>query len=213
MEALAQAFQSALVDRLLGAVWDTYDALLTDEYRLVPDWSLSLRDLERSLSQEFSLVLAERVRRLNGGFLPVWVQHGRFEHESQISNVGQPAAYDIAFVWAQDTRIVWPLEAKALRDDRETAAGPGEYVENGVRRYLDRTYAPFVFSGAMMAYLRSGSPAAVAVHVGARLGVPLRPYEAFSRREHWTSDHIRPRADGSGVEPFLCHHLVLKLDG
>ena len=209
---LAQAFQDALVGRLLEAVWETYDTLLADEYSFVADWNTDLRDLERSLTQEFELVLSEHVRRLNKGYLPVLVQHGRFEHQSQASNVGQPPAYDIAFVWAHDPRIVWPIEAKALRDDLDTDVGPGEYVQNGVRRYLNRTYAPFVFSGAMLAYLRSGSPSAVALRVGSRLGVRLRPYAAFSEREHWTSDHTRPRADGAGTEPFVCHHLVLKLD-
>lgn len=212
LREIASAFQGSLVERLLGAVWETYDVLLASNYRLVADWTQDLRDLERSLSQDFSLELAERVRRLDGGALPVSVQHGRFEHETQRTNVGQPPAYDIAFVWLAAPRIIWPLEAKALRDDRDTEAGPGEYVANGVRRYLDRTYAPFVVSGGMLAYLRSGIPQDVAEHIGRRLDVPLSPFTAFPDRDHWTTDHVRAGTSGAGTEAFVCHHLVVKLD-
>jgi hypothetical protein len=208
---VSRAFQTTLVDRLLGVVWETYDALFEREYQRVSDWGTDLRDLERSLTQGFERELSDRVRHLNGGHVPVRVQHGTFEHMTQRSNVGQPPAYDIAFVWVNDDRIIWPLEAKVFRDDRDTDSGPGEYVENGVRRYLDRTYAPFVLSGAMLGYLRSGTPKIVMSHVQRRLGVPLQPYTSLDSRDHWVSDHMRPATENAGQEAFRCHHLVLKL--
>ena len=212
-DEVARAFQDSLVERLLAVLWETYDALSGEEYDLVADWNADIRDLERHLTEEFELELSERVRVLDGGYLPVRVQHERKERESQKGNRGQPPSIDIAFVWEHEKRITWPVEVKALRSDVDRADGPRAYVGEGVQRFLDRTYAPFVRSGAMLGFLRSGSPTTLAVHIGARLGVPLQRYGGQPERDHWTSDHVRSRAGGDGTEPFLCHHLILKLDG
>ncbi len=207
---MAAAFQRNLVDGLMGVIWSSYDALCESEYRHV-DWSQDLRNLERSLSGSLERAVQLGLRKLFDGYHTVTVQHESQELETQRSDRGQAPTYDLAFLWPGDPRIKWGVEAKALRTDGDTEDGPGEYVGSGVQRFLDRRYAPYTTSGAMVAFLRSGSPGVLAEHIAGRLGVELKRYEPFREREHRVSAHERTRADGRGVEPFECHHLVFAL--
>lgn len=208
--AAGLAFQEDLVKGLLGLVWEAYDELARTDYHRV-EWSLDLRNVERNLTKGVSRVLQVKLRTFRDGYHALTVQPEQQEFATQRSNQGQAPTYDIAFEWNGDDRVMWGVEAKVLLDDRDTEGGPGEYVREGVNRFLERRYAPFVQSGAMLAFLRSGSAVAVAGHVASRLGVGLTTSDAFPERRHWVSAHSRDTADGSGTESFTCHHLVFEL--
>ena len=208
--AAGLAFQENLVEGLLGLIWEAYDELARTDYRRV-EWSLDLRNVERNLTKGVSRVLQVKLRTFRDGYHALTVQPEQQEFATQRGNRGQAPTYDIAFEWNGDDRVMWGVEAKVLLDDRDTEGGPGEYVSEGVNRFLERRYAPFVGSGAMLAFLRSGSAIEIASHISRRLGVSLSTSIVFSERHHWTSIHNRATSEGSGTEPFTCHHLVFEL--
>ena len=149
------------------------------------------------------------------GFMPVDVQHGRFEHESRsrAKRNAQPRQYDIAFYWIDDPRLMWPLEAKVLKSDSDTEENLKNYVDTITTRYLKCDYAPFSSGGAMVGYLKVGDSEAVAAHIAARLGCCLRQYATFPARCHKTSDHRRTIPAGKDYpSEFRCHHLIMPLD-
>lgn len=197
---------------MLGAVWAAYDVLGAGDFRNVGNWN-NLRDLERDLTEALAGEVRRQLRRIDpGGYLAAEVEHGPCERETQRTNRGQPPEYDIAFKWLADDRIMWPLEAKVLADDRDTDAGVGEYVDQGVARFLDCRYAPFVTSGAMLGYLKTGDAETVVGHVSGRLGAPLLQYPLERTHCHKTSDHHRAvPPDMDYPIRFRCHHLIMPL--
>jgi hypothetical protein len=89
------------------------------------DWTQSYDDLERELSE----ALAEAINRRMDGFLPVYVMHGPSERESRAGGKAQPREYDIAFRWRDNPLLMWPLEAKVLKHDRNTEDNLKDYTD------------------------------------------------------------------------------------
>ena len=103
-------------------------------------------------------------------------------------------------------------EAKVLDSDRNTNENLGNYVETVQDRYLTCYYAPFSNSGAMLGYMKSGSPEVVVQHIARRMGVALATYNAFPAHCHKTSDHWRPVPAGKDYPAeFRLHHLIMPL--
>lgn len=207
---VALAFQADLIERLLGVVWSAYDELCEAEFRRV-DWDKPLRNVERSICASLHRAIQLGLRRHFDGYTAVTVGHESEELETQLGNAGHAPTYDLAFEWPGDPRIMWGIEAKALKNDRDTESGPGEYIRNGVERFLRRRYAPFTTSGAMVALLRSGSAATLSGHIATRLGTDLLSFPPFAGREHRVSEHQRLHGDVIGRRAFTCHHLVFEL--
>ena len=201
--ALAGAWPSDLIDQMLGFVWGAYD-LLAKEVLAKIDCRNADKDLERSITMTLEL----RIRDLMSGYESFVVQHGRYEQETMLDPPAQPPQYDIAFVYRDNERVMWPLEAKVLRTDRTVAA----YVADVKEQFLTCRYAPFVDSGAMLGYLLSGVPDNAFRSVAASLGCELQDYAAFGSRNHKASDHLRQVPDGKPYPiPFRCHHLMMEL--
>lgn len=206
---LIALWNSTLINRLLGTVWEAYDDFHQTVLSRVP-WTEDFVNMERSISQDFELAIN---RKLNG-FLSVDVQHGRFEEESRsiTKDNAQPPQYDIAFIWNADLRIMWPLEAKVLKSDASTETNLGNYVETLKERFLTGYYAPFSNGGAMVAYLKSGNAETVIENIATRMGCTLTQYPQFPVRCHKTSDHQRTIPAGKDYPvAFRCHHLILPL--
>ena len=211
VDSLIRSWNEDLVGNLLRLVWDAYDNV-SSGFLSSLDWSEDYDDLERSISME----LERAIRRGMGDYLPVDVQHGPFEHEtrSAAKRNAQPPQYDIAFVWISDPRLMWPLEAKVIHSDSDTQSNLGDYIETVNTRYLTCYYAPFSNGGAMLGYLKSGSPDAVAGHIAKRLSCSLKPHAGFASRCHKTSDHTRQIPTGKDYpSQFRCHHLIMPLAG
>jgi len=205
---LIRLWDEALTTRLLALVWQAYDELAGNEFAHV-DWTQPLRDVERSITE----LLERKIRDIMDGFLPCIVQHGPFERELPSAHPGaQPREYDIAFIWRQNQRVMWPLEAKVLQDASSTTGNLGDYIDTINTRYLTCHYAPFSSGGAMLGYLRSGEAVTVLCHISTQLGQALTQHPGFPARPHQYSDHNRTVPPGKlYVGGFRCHHLILPL--
>jgi hypothetical protein len=207
VDALVNQWSDELIQQLLGLVWDAYDDVHRDVWSRV-DWTRDYGDLERSLSED----LARAINGRMDDFLPVHVMHGPSERESRAAPPAQPPEYDIAFQWSDNPLLMWPLEAKVLKSDRDTEDNLKDYTETVRDRYLTGYYAPFSNGGAMLGYLKAGDPEIVAGHIATRLGVALVTHTAFPNRCHKTSDHRRTIPVGKDYPlMFRLHHLVLRL--
>ncbi|MFH0980881.1 MAG: hypothetical protein V2A79_05010 [Planctomycetota bacterium] len=201
--ALAKAWQSDAVTRLLGFVWAAYD-LLRSEVLAQVNCAQADRDLERSVTQ----YLEPRIRKIMPGDLPFYVQHGPHEFETAKKPPAQPPVPDIAFVLWANERVMWPLEAKTLRTDQAVNAYVTEIRDN----FLTCRYAPFSGEGGMLGYLVAGEPAEAFSNIGANVRCKLRTHPNFPDRDHRTSDHERTVPPGKSYpRAFRCHHMILRL--
>lgn len=186
--------------KLLGFVWAGYDSMR----RECPP--IDTRDLERSITQ----LLEPRVRDAMTGFEPFYVQKECYEHETMAAAPAQPPAYDLAFVFRNDERIKWPLEAKVL----ETPRTLSEYVADVRNEFLTCRYAPFSSSGAMVAYLLSGDSKDALKNISEKLSAPMIDPEDFDDRPHKLSEHQRQVPRGKSYpRNFTCHHLIFDYTG
>ena len=191
--------QSAL---LLGYVWQAYDSLYGALQSAMPP-AVDRGDLERSLTQ----LLEPRIHQVMTGDEPFYIQHGPYERETKMPAPAQPPQYDLAFVLYVDERIMWPLEAKVLRN----AKGVKAYVADVNEQFLSCRYAPFSSGAAMLGYLLSGDPHIAFSSIAARVPCTLKPHDFFKKRPHCVSRHIRTSPPGkSYVRRFTCHHLLLQ---
>lgn len=206
-EKLGELWNEELTIKLLTLVWKAYDQLHRDMASRIP-WDEDYDDLERTITSELELAIQDQM----DGFLPVRVQHAPLEHRSKSPPPAKPPEYDIAFVWREDARIMWPLEAKVLKTDRVTETNLGDYVTTLNERYLTCYYAPFSNGGAMLAYLKQGNPLVLFDNIGSKLGTELAEYAPFSERYHKISNHIRTVPQGEDYpKDFCCHHLIFPL--
>jgi len=200
--ALARAWQADASRILLQFVWHGYDLLCSEDISRI-DVTQAVENLERGITQ----LLEPRIRRAMTGDEPFDIQHGSYEEESRKAPPAQPRQYDLAYVWNQNERLKWPLEAKVLRKDTLV----GEYVKAVNDRFLTCHYAPFSSEGAMLAYLFSGSSEEVFSNVSKALTCCLAQHPGFAGRPHKTSDHVRTVPLGKEyAASFRCHHMVLQ---
>lgn len=185
--------------RILDLIWRAYDLLLTDVIARI-DWSLIGEDLERQITQ----FLEFRIRRVMTGKEPFYVQHGPYEEQSRLAPPAQPPQYDIAFVWTQNERVMWPMEAKVLH----SAQAVGEYLDAIRKNFLTGRYAPFSSEAAMLGYLIDGDPTIVVSTVATRLPCQMVHSNDFPTRCHSVSKHMRSQG---GTQEFFCHHLVMPM--
>jgi hypothetical protein len=207
-DVLISIWNRDLINTQLGLVWKAYDSLHTTTWLKV-DWTQNYDDLERSLTED----LEQAIRAYSDSYSPIDIQHGSFERESRADPPAQPPQYDIAFKLRSDPRLMWPLEAKVLKSDRNTNDNLKDYIETLQERYLTGYYAPFSNGGAMIGYLKSGDAEVIITNISKRLNCTLLQYEQFSSRCHKTSDHQRnvPIDKDYPIE-FRCHHLILPLN-
>ena len=200
---MAASWSADAVDKMLIFVWAAYDRL-TGQLLAGIDLPLADKDVERSITMS----LEPRIRDEMSGDEPFFVQHERFEHETMLAPPAQPPQYDIAFVWRANERVMWPLEAKVLRNDSAVSA----YVADVKNEFLTCRYAPFVESGAMIGYLVSGTTARAFANIATSLKCELTTYQPFARRDHKVSDHTR-RVPARTAYParFRCHHLLMPM--
>lgn len=198
--AMACAWMQDPAQWILGFVWSAYDEMCAKPP------VINTKDLERSITQ----LLEPRIDREMSGDEPFYVQHGPFERETMAPPPAQPPEYDLAFVLRADDRVMWPLEAKVL----ETPGSLAEYERDIRVEYLTCRYAPFSGSGAMLAYLLSGSAAEALSRISKKLGCSLKSVAEFPARPHRTSTHTRTVPVGKAYPArFECHHLVLEYIG
>ncbi len=199
--AAAAAWIGDVESEFLDRIWAGFERLRTSS--AVFDGS----DLERSITQLLSAAIDDLV----AGEAPYYVQHGPYERETMLAPPAQPPAYDLAFVWRANPRVMWPAEAKVLNSSSALA----EYLADVRDQYLTCRYAPFSASGAMLGYLLHGEPTDALANIGLRLGAsfaeegPIDP-----NRPHRSTVHGRTVPLGKPYPtPFRCHHMLLRFHG
>lgn len=185
---------------LLGFVWSAYDAMCASKP------PIDDRDLERSITS----LLEPRINNELTGDEPFYIQHSPFERETMAAQPAQPPAYDLAFVFRTDERIMWPMEAKVLATPKALA----DYIRDIRDQFLNCRYAPFSTSAAMLAYLLSGSSNEALIQIASQLGTTLKTVPEFPARAHRVSNHIRNVPVGKTYsKEFDCHHLIFEFIG
>lgn len=190
----------ANVESMFQAVWSGYDTMVA----AMP--FIDSEGLERSITQS----LAIRIEDALSGDETFALLHGPYEYETKKPPPAQPPAYDIAFVLRQEERIMWPLEAKVMETQRQTA----EYITDLKDEFLTCRYAPFVSFGAMVGYLLTGEPKDALEVIERKLSHKLNPYPKFQTRPHRISMHTRtvPKEKYYQLD-FTCHHMILAFHG
>ena len=182
---------------LLRFVWSGYDQMIRDQP------FVDGRDLERSISQ----LLEPRIRDAMSGYEPFYVQHEAYERETMAPQPAQPPAYDLAFVWRTDERVMWPLEAKIMT----TPGNVAPYADDIRDQFLSCRYAPFTTSGAMIGYLLSGTSVAALSQIATKMGVVLEKVAPTDVRAQRVSRHQRSVPTGKTYSAsFDCYHLILE---
>jgi hypothetical protein len=209
IEQVLQIWNDDLIDNLLSAVWKGYDLLYSTFLSQIP-WHLQHEDLERSITQIFE----KAIRDVMNPYMPCYIQHGPFERASRAGGNAQPPTYDLAFILINDIRIMWPLEAKVIKNDKNTGENLKDYIDTLNNRFITCYYAPFSSSAAMVGYLIAGEPDNVLENISSRIKDGLKSYSQFSLRNHKVSEHLRnvPH-DQEDYYPkeFRCHHMIMRM--
>jgi hypothetical protein len=201
--SVAESFENGCSARLLGFVWEAYDAL-----RATVLMKINVSDADEDLERSITALLEPEIHRVMAGKLPFYVQHGPYEQATRLRPPAQPPTYDIAFILHENPRIMWPLEAKLLRSDGQVA----DYVADVRDQFLTCRYAPFSAEGGMLGYLMSGDPAKAFDEIAKKLPCVLRGTTRYPDRPHRVSDHTRKVPRGKNYPSrFRCHHLILCL--
>lgn len=198
--AAAVAWAENAESALLGYVWSGYDRMVAARPMI------DTRDLERSITQH----LEAMIRDVMSGDEPYFIQHNSYERETMREPPAQPPAYDLAFVFRADPRVMWPLEAKVLN----TPTALADYLSDLRNEYMTCRYAPFSPSGAMLGYLLQGSGKDALDNISCRLGLSLSRLDALRDRSCAASTHDRVVPHGKPYPSrFTCYHLVLSFLG
>jgi hypothetical protein len=195
----AREWADAVAIQVLDWTWRAFDSLRTNVLKRI-DLNQPLDQLERDITsnhfREIQLLWAQETE----GYSALSPHHEWPEMATRSPAPAKPPAYDIAFVWNDNCRIAWPLEAKVL----STSATLAAYLSD-TAKFTGGTAAPFVGEGAQIAYLLSGTATEFFANLSKGLELELRSRPEFANRSHRSSDHTRISA------PKLClHHLAMR---
>lgn len=200
---LARKWRSDASTIMLGWVWAGYDLLVAEILSKV-DWNVAKDDLEREITE----LLEHRIRRSMPPITFCHIKHEPKERETRKPAPAQPPEYDLAFVCNTDERIMWPMEAKILKTDRQVSA----YVKDVKNEFLTCRYAPFSDGGAMLGYILFGHPDRVFLKISQALAVKLTSHRDFPDRDHRVSSHLRKVPKNKPYPTsFRIHHLMMPL--
>jgi len=201
-EQLAMAWARQEADGILALIWSGCDRLAVNYMSRIA-WNQRMEEVERCLNMWLSVCIGDEF----GGYEPFRVVHRPIEVLTRQAGKAQSPEYDLAFVWRDHEAVLWPVEGKILQTDGALA----RYVKEVRSNYLTCRYAPLAGEGAMLGYLRKGSPPVALSGLSSKLGVPFNPHPQFSAaRPHSVSDHTRSVPPGKPfTSRFRCHHLIL----
>jgi hypothetical protein len=184
---------------MLEWVWEAWDRVQSADLSRV-NFQQPLEEVERDLTSNHAIWINRIYARETGGYCAVTPQHEYPERESRPPPPGRSPAYDLAFVWRENSRIAWAIEAKVLKTDRNLAP-----YERDVTKFLSGKAAPFVCQGGIIAYLISGNAEDFHDGVRKKLRTKFDSIERFPTRPHRSSKHRRKK------HPELeLHHMVME---
>jgi hypothetical protein len=94
----------------------------------------------------------------------------------------------------------------------ETDSDVHDYVKEVRENFLTCRYAPFTAEGALVGYLKAGSPARFLNNIAVTVPCQMKVGWNNPPRHHTWSDHPRCVPDGKDYLPTVrCHHLILEV--
>lgn len=194
----AQKWASEFANQLLDWTWRAFDTLHADVLSRV-DLSQPLEQMERDLTSLHFREIQRIWERETEGYSAFAPQPEWPEMATRSPAPAKPPAYDIAFVWNDNQRIAWPIEAKVVR----TTGTLAEYVKD-TEKFTGGVAAPFVGEGAQIAYLLTGTTDEFFSNLNAGISITLQEVPEFSDRPHRVSFHARASAPD-----LRLHHMVM----
>lgn len=198
----ARDWATDVATQVLDWTWRAFDALNASILGHV-DMSQSLDQLERDLTSKHFVEIQRIFAFETEGFSSIIPHHEFPENESAPGGSGRPPASDISFVWYENQRVSWPIEAKVLKTTGTLAAYLGDTAkfENG-------TAGPFVGEGAQIAYLLTGTTDDFFLNLSVKLNLPFSQVSQFASRPHRITRHSRIAA-----AELTLHHLAMQCNG
>lgn len=194
--AFATAWRSDGISKLLGYVWEGYDALRRENSP-----TLNPHD-EININSH----LESWIHRKKPKNCPFDIQHTPPELSRRRISSRPPPAPDFGFFPWSDRRAMFPLEAKVLQTEGNVA----EYLKALRTRFLQCRYAPNSSEGAMIGYLLSGDDEVTFKKLRVKLRAALETHPNFLLRPHRISEHQRKhRRCKNSPSNFRCHHLIM----
>jgi hypothetical protein len=192
----------AVSAQILECLWHGCDDLTSH----ILDHNTGVQSDDSQIERRITQLLVPYIRSAKNGFDPFQVEHELYEFETAESDKAQPPQYDIGFIHNTNPCLIWPVEAKVLRSDRNV----GEYVKEIRKNFLTCRYAPFVDQAGMLGYLLSGSPTHAFATIAKKVPCELHDHPNFPDRNHKTSEHKRKVPEGKHYpSSFRCHHMIL----
>lgn len=200
-DSLTQAEEWAKTSafQILDWTWRAYDALHANILSGA-DLTRPLEQLERDLAQLHFGEIQSLWARETGGECAYSPRHEQPEFETRSPAPAKPPAYDIAFVWNDNPRIAWPIEAKVVPTPGTLAAYLGD-----TQKFCSGTAAPFTGEGAQIAYLLTGTPREFFDNLrSSPLTSSLQHFQDFPKGSHGVSSHVR-----NSAPDLRLHHLAM----
>jgi hypothetical protein len=198
--AQARQWAADAAVQVLDWTWRSFDRLKAIHLSKV-DVAQPLEQLERNLAALHFVELNILWAQETGGYSSVTPILEWSELESRPAAPGKPPAYDFAFVFNENQRAAWPIEAKVVPTPNTVAA----YLSD-VAKFVSGVAAPLTSEGGVIAYLLSGPEVAFFAALEPKLGEPLAEAveSALSGRAHRISHHER-----SSAPQLRLHHLAM----
>lgn len=196
--AFAATWQNDGITRLLGYVWAGYDELCRQ------------KPAEMNPSDEVSvnLHLAIYIQRKKPKHCPFDFVSTPPELVTRLKSSRPAPTPDFGFFPLDNTRVMFPLEAKVLKHERHLS----EYLKALRTRFLQCRYAPYSSEGVMVGYLLSGDAEIAFKNLKSKLRASLKQHPDFIFRAHRFSEHQRNhRRCKNAPTSFRCHHLLMAL--
>jgi len=200
-QSLAQAndWAGAVSLEVLKWTWLGFDLLQKDDIKKT-DLSQPIDQLERDLTSKHFIYINRVWAIETEGYSSITPHHEYPEMETRPAPPGRPPAYDFAFVWSENFRVAWAIEAKVVSTPKAIA----EYKKD-VDKFLTGVAAPLIGHGGLIAYLLSGNAGEFFEEVEKRLSTKYEPTpEIFQKRTHQVSKHIRRNAP-----ELILHHMLM----
>lgn len=183
---MASLWARNVTSQALDWMWRAFDAMQR-EHLIRVDLTKPMEQIERDLTRIHFVQVLRLFGAETQGFASFVPFYEYPEMESRPTPPGRPPAYDFAFVFSDNQRWVWPLEAKMI----ETTGSLAEYLKDVNGKFVAGIAAPIVGEGAMIGYLLVNDTQTVFANLESRLGQILHFVPEFSQRPHRTSHHLR----------------------
>ncbi len=195
----AENWARGFTDRALDWTWRGFDALHANLLSRV-DTTQPLDQIERDLTSKHFIEINRLFAAETEGLSSVIPHHEFPENESAPGGSGRPPASDISFVWYENQRVSWPIEAKVLKNPATLA----DYLAD-TAKFENGIAAPLVGEGAQIAYLLTGTTDEFFANLSMKLTAPLQFVLEFSKRPHRASAQAR-----QGAPDLRLHHLAMR---